>query len=143
MSTTILHNELHSAFNLRLYYSVTIDRLPIIMLNLQFSQGANLGSSNSLNKHQRTKSSPEQLGTTTISPSEASRRLIASESMNDLSPPRHVRHSDIDTDEIPHITPPGTPPPPYPVASPGNDTSNSTINDVSLPPKSDLSNRVR
>ncbi|XP_012137500.1 rho guanine nucleotide exchange factor 2 isoform X9 [Megachile rotundata] len=96
------------------------------------SQGANLGSSNSLNKHQRTKSSPEQLGTTTISPSEASRRLIASESMNDLSPPRHVRHSDIDIDELPHITPPGTPPPPYPVASPGNDTSNSTINDTML-----------
>ncbi|XP_033196749.1 rho guanine nucleotide exchange factor 2 isoform X2 [Bombus vancouverensis nearcticus] len=96
------------------------------------SQGANLGSSNSLNKHQRTKSSPEQLGTTTISPSEASRRLIASESMNDLSPPRHVRHSDIDIDELPHITPPGTPPPPYPVASPGNDTSSSTINDTIL-----------
>ncbi|XP_043803070.1 rho guanine nucleotide exchange factor 12 isoform X2 [Apis laboriosa] len=96
------------------------------------SQGANLGSSNSLNKHQRTKSSPEQLGTTTISPSEASRRLIASESMNDLSPPRHVRHSDIDIDELPHITPPGTPPPPYPVASPGNDTSGSTINDTIL-----------
>ncbi|XP_029032097.2 rho guanine nucleotide exchange factor 11 isoform X2 [Osmia bicornis bicornis] len=96
------------------------------------SQGANLGSSNSLNKHQRTKSSPEQLGTTSISPSEASRRLIASESMNDLSPPRHVRHSDIDIDELPHITPPGTPPPPYPVASPGNDTSNSTINDTTL-----------
>ncbi|KAK9295284.1 hypothetical protein QLX08_010368 [Tetragonisca angustula] len=96
------------------------------------SQGANLGSSNSLNKHQRTKSSPEQLGTTSISPSEASRRLIASESMNDLSPPRHVRHSDIDIDELPHITPPGTPPPPYPVASPGNDTSGSTINDTIL-----------
>ncbi|KAF3422016.1 hypothetical protein E2986_12046 [Frieseomelitta varia] len=96
------------------------------------SQGANLGSSNSLNKHQRTKSSPEQLGTTSISPSEASRRLIASESMNDLSPPRHVRHSDIDIDELPHITPPGTPPPPYPVASPGNDTSGSIINDTIL-----------
>nr|XP_031847705.1 rho guanine nucleotide exchange factor 12 isoform X2 [Nomia melanderi] len=96
------------------------------------SQGANLSSSNSLNKHQRTKSSPEQLGTTTISPAEASRRLIASESMNDLSPPRHVRHSDIDLDEIPHITPPGTPPPPYPVVSPGNDTSSSTINDTTL-----------
>ncbi|XP_076383350.1 rho guanine nucleotide exchange factor 2 isoform X1 [Megalopta genalis] len=96
------------------------------------SQGANLGSSHSLNKHQRTKSSPEQLGTTTISPSEASRRLIASESMNDLSPPRHVRHSENDLDEIPRITPPGTPPPPYPVASPGNDTSSSTINDTTL-----------
>nr|XP_012137499.1 PREDICTED: rho guanine nucleotide exchange factor 12 isoform X5 [Megachile rotundata] len=108
------------------------EQLAAITTNEQLSQGANLGSSNSLNKHQRTKSSPEQLGTTTISPSEASRRLIASESMNDLSPPRHVRHSDIDIDELPHITPPGTPPPPYPVASPGNDTSNSTINDTML-----------
>ncbi|XP_034171982.1 rho guanine nucleotide exchange factor 2 isoform X4 [Osmia lignaria lignaria] len=108
------------------------EQLTAITTNEQLSQGANLGSSNSLNKHQRTKSSPEQLGTTSISPSEASRRLIASESMNDLSPPRHVRHSDIDIDELPHITPPGTPPPPYPVASPGNDTSNSTINDTTL-----------
>ncbi|XP_061927927.1 rho guanine nucleotide exchange factor 11 isoform X5 [Apis cerana] len=108
------------------------EQLAAITTNEQLSQGANLGSSNSLNKHQRTKSSPEQLGTTTISPSEASRRLIASESMNDLSPPRHVRHSDIDIDELPHITPPGTPPPPYPVASPGNDTSGSTINDTIL-----------
>lgn len=108
------------------------EQLAAITTNEQFSQGANLGSSNSLNKHQRTKSSPEQLGTTTISPSEASRRLIASESMNDLSPPRHVRHSDIDIDELPHITPPGTPPPPYPTASPGNDTTNSTINDTLL-----------
>ncbi|KAK1135778.1 hypothetical protein K0M31_000352 [Melipona bicolor] len=108
------------------------EQLAAITTNEQLSQGANLGSSNSLNKHQRTKSSPEQLGTTSISPSEASRRLIASESMNDLSPPRHVRHSDIDIDELPHITPPGTPPPPYPVASPGNDTSGSTINDTML-----------
>ncbi|CAL7948274.1 unnamed protein product [Xylocopa violacea] len=108
------------------------EQLAAITTNEQFSQGANLGSSNSLNKHQRTKSSPEQLGTTTISPSEASRRLIASESMNDLSPPRHVRHSDIDIDDLPHITPPGTPPPPYPVASPGNDTSSSTMNDTIL-----------
>ncbi|XP_076301603.1 rho guanine nucleotide exchange factor 2 isoform X3 [Lasioglossum baleicum] len=108
------------------------EQLAAITTHEQLSQGANLGSSNSLNKHQRTKSSPEQLGTTTISPAEASRRLIASESMNDLSPPRHVRHSDIDLDEIPHITPPGTPPPPYPVSSPGNDTSNSTINDMTL-----------
>ncbi|XP_054000193.1 rho guanine nucleotide exchange factor 12 isoform X5 [Hylaeus anthracinus] len=108
------------------------DQLTAITTNEQFSQGANLGSSNSLNKHQRTKSSPEQLGTTTISPSEASRRLIASESMNDLSPPRHVRHSDIDIEELLHITPPGTPPPPYLTASPGNDTTNSTVNDTLL-----------
>ncbi|XP_043278903.1 rho guanine nucleotide exchange factor 11 isoform X2 [Venturia canescens] len=94
------------------------------------SQGANLGSSGSLNKHQRTKSSPEQLSTTIISPSEASRRLIASESMNDLSPPRHPgRHSSsIDLDDPVHVTPPGTPPPPYPQPSPANESS-STIND--------------
>ncbi|KAK0092536.1 hypothetical protein PV326_001210 [Microctonus aethiopoides] len=95
-----------------------------------FSQGSNLGSPNSLNKHQRTKSSPEQLGTTIISPSEASRLLIASESMNDLSPPRHGRHSGIDLDDpTVHITPPGTPPPPYPQPSPGNDISSSTLNE--------------
>lgn len=104
----------------------------------KLSQGANLGSSGSLNKHQRTKSSPEQLSTTMISPSEASRRLIASESMNDLSPPRHPgRHSSsIDLDDPVHVTPPGTPPPPYPQPSPANETSSSTINDVSSKKKS-------
>ncbi|KAF7394080.1 hypothetical protein HZH68_010899 [Vespula germanica] len=93
-----------------------------------FSQGANLGSSNSLNKHQRTKSSPEQLGASMISPAEASRRLIASESACDLSPTRHARHNDVEVEDLPHITPPGTPPPPYPTPSPGNDTS-SSLND--------------
>ncbi|XP_024942922.1 rho guanine nucleotide exchange factor 11 isoform X3 [Cephus cinctus] len=97
-----------------------------------FSQGANLGSLSSLNKHQRTKSSPEQLGATMISPSEASRRLIASESMNDLSPPKLGRHSGIDLDDPPHVTPPGTPPPPYPIPSPGTDISSSTLNDSVL-----------
>ncbi|KAK4873317.1 hypothetical protein RN001_015346 [Aquatica leii] len=53
--------------------------------------------------HHRTKSSPENL--TVISPAEASRRLIASESMNDLS-----RIEGWET----AATPPGTPPPPYP-----------------------------
>ncbi|KAK0168905.1 hypothetical protein PV327_002662 [Microctonus hyperodae] len=107
-----------------------LDQLAAITTNDQFSQGSNLGSPNSLNKHQRTKSSPEQLGTTIISPSEASRLLIASESMNDLSPPRHGRHSGIDLDDpTVHITPPGTPPPPYPQPSPGNDISSSTLNE--------------
>ncbi|XP_035720374.1 uncharacterized protein LOC118440848 isoform X3 [Vespa mandarinia] len=96
-----------------------------------FSQGANLGSSNSLNKHQRTKSSPEQLGASMISPAEASRRLIASESACDLSPTRHARHNDVEVEDLPHITPPGTPPPPYPTPSPGNDTS-SSLNDTLL-----------
>ncbi|XP_034949191.1 rho guanine nucleotide exchange factor 12 isoform X2 [Chelonus insularis] len=94
-----------------------------------FSQGTNLGSPNSLNKHQRTKSSPEQLGTTTISSSEASRLLLASESMNDLSPPRHGRLSGIDLDDPIHVTPPGTPPPPYPQPNSTIDVTSSTLND--------------
>lgn len=65
-----------------------------------------------------------------MSPSEASRRLIASESMNDLSPPKHVGHNDIDIKELSHITPPGTPPPPYPVSTLGHDIFSSTLNDV-------------
>ncbi|XP_018377341.1 PREDICTED: rho guanine nucleotide exchange factor 12 isoform X1 [Trachymyrmex cornetzi] len=95
-----------------------------------FSQDVNLNASNALSKHQRTKSSPEQLGITAISPSEASKRLIASESMNDLLPPRHVRHNDIDINELPRITPPGTPPPPYPAPVLGQDVFSSTLNDA-------------
>ncbi|XP_046751994.1 rho guanine nucleotide exchange factor 11 isoform X6 [Diprion similis] len=99
---------------------------------VDFSQGANLGSA-ALNKHQRTKSSPEQLGTANLpclSPAEASRRLIASESMNDLSRSKFGRHSGIDLDDPPHITPPGTPPPPYPQSSgSASDHGSSTIND--------------
>ncbi|XP_032676783.1 uncharacterized protein LOC116846699 isoform X4 [Odontomachus brunneus] len=94
-----------------------------------FSQDINLSASNAVAKHQRTKSSPEQLGTTAMSPSEASRRLIASESMSDLSPPKHVGHNDIDIKELSHITPPGTPPPPYPVSTLGHDIFSSTLND--------------
>ncbi|XP_012059743.1 PREDICTED: rho guanine nucleotide exchange factor 11 [Atta cephalotes] len=98
--------------------------------NEQFSQDVNLNASNALSKHQRTKSSPEQLGITAISPSEASKHLIASESMNDLLPPRHVRHNDIDINELPRITPPGTPPPPYPAPVLGQDVFSSTLNDA-------------
>ncbi|XP_046751992.1 rho guanine nucleotide exchange factor 12 isoform X4 [Diprion similis] len=108
------------------------DQLTAITNNGQFSQGANLGSA-ALNKHQRTKSSPEQLGTANLpclSPAEASRRLIASESMNDLSRSKFGRHSGIDLDDPPHITPPGTPPPPYPQSSgSASDHGSSTIND--------------
>ncbi|EFN88062.1 hypothetical protein EAI_15287 [Harpegnathos saltator] len=67
-----------------------------------------------------------------MSPSEASKRLIASESMNDLSPPKHVGYSDIDIKELSHITPPGTPPPPYPVSTLGQDIYSSTLNDGQL-----------
>ncbi|KAL0104700.1 hypothetical protein PUN28_016378 [Cardiocondyla obscurior] len=95
-----------------------------------FSQDADLSASSALSKHQRTKSSPEQLGTTALSPSEASRRLIASESMNDLLPPRHVRHNDIDVNELPRVTPPGTPPPPYPAPVLGQDIFSSTLEDA-------------
>lgn len=92
----------------------------------QFTQGC-------LNKHQRTKSSPEQLGS--VSPAEASRRLIASESMSELAgqPPRPgTRHSGIDLDDPTqgHRTPPGTPPPPYPAPSLA-DLSCSSLNEVS------------
>ncbi|XP_036143967.1 rho guanine nucleotide exchange factor 11 isoform X2 [Monomorium pharaonis] len=94
------------------------------------SQDANLSASNAFNKHQRTKSSPEQLGTTAMSPSEDSRSLIAYESMNDLLPPRHDGHNDIDTNELPRVTPPGTPPPPYPAPVLGQDIFSSTLNDT-------------
>lgn len=53
--------------------------------------------------HHRTKSSPESL--LGINGGEASKRLIASESMNDLSRPDGWDGC---------VTPPGTPPPPYP-----------------------------
>ncbi|XP_025161774.1 uncharacterized protein LOC105192214 isoform X2 [Harpegnathos saltator] len=106
------------------------EQLAAITTNEQFSQDVNLSASNALAKHQRTKSSPEQLGIATMSPSEASKRLIASESMNDLSPPKHVGYSDIDIKELSHITPPGTPPPPYPVSTLGQDIYSSTLNDT-------------
>ncbi|XP_058799501.1 rho guanine nucleotide exchange factor 12 isoform X2 [Phymastichus coffea] len=101
-------------------------------------QGANLGSPSSMGKHQRTKSSPEQL--IAVSPAEASRRLIASESMSELTPKHLARHSGIDLDDLPgYKTPPGTPPPPYPAPNLG-DVFGSTFNesiidnfDVNLP----------
>ncbi|XP_071053113.1 rho guanine nucleotide exchange factor 11 isoform X2 [Onthophagus taurus] len=56
--------------------------------------------------HHRTKSSPDSL--LMMTPAEASRRLIASESMSDIRPAGYGQNA----------TPPGTPPPPYPNASP-------------------------
>lgn len=53
--------------------------------------------------------------------------------MSDLSPLRHVGHDDInDINELPHITPPGTPPPPYPAPALGHDIVSSTLNDVNI-----------
>ncbi|XP_023248166.1 rho guanine nucleotide exchange factor 12 isoform X2 [Copidosoma floridanum] len=100
----------------------------------QFSS-AHLGSSSVLSKHQRTKSSPEQLGI--ISSAEASRRFIATELMNELAQqsvslnrPGGGRYSGIDLDEpqAGHRTPPGTPPPPYPAPTYG-DSSCSSLNE--------------
>lgn len=54
--------------------------------------------------HHRTKSSPDPISI--VSPGDSSRRLVASESLNDLS---------LSTEGWDLIaTPPGTPPPPYP-----------------------------
>lgn len=54
--------------------------------------------------------------------------------MNDLSPSRHHlghgRLSGIDLDDPIHITPPGTPPPPYPQPSPGVDVLSAALNEV-------------
>ncbi|XP_011645376.1 rho guanine nucleotide exchange factor 11-like [Pogonomyrmex barbatus] len=52
--------------------------------------------------------------------------------MNDLLPPGHVGHNNIDINELSHITPPGTPPPPYPAPILGQDIFSSTLNDQAL-----------
>ncbi|GJQ79318.1 hypothetical protein Trydic_g16185 [Trypoxylus dichotomus] len=75
--------------------------------------------------HHRTKSSPESL--LLLSPAEASRRLIASESMSDL---RQLHYDST-------ATPPGTPPPPYPspVSSrklPDNNCSSADTEEVDI-----------
>ncbi|KAI4470985.1 rho guanine nucleotide exchange factor 2 isoform d [Holotrichia oblita] len=76
--------------------------------------------------HHRTKSSPESL--LLLSPSEASKRLIASESMSDMRP----LHYDTTA------TPPGTPPPPYPSPVtcrklPDNSRSSANTEEVDIP----------
>ncbi|GLG94480.1 Uncharacterized protein GBIM_01690 [Gryllus bimaculatus] len=68
----------------------------------------------SLHTHHRTKSSPDPLNMQNLSPSEASKRLIASESMSDLSyGSKRTRSSGGFDMDSPRVTPPGTPPPPY------------------------------
>lgn len=76
--------------------------------------------------HHRTKSSPESL--LLLSPAEASKRLIASESMSDIRP----LHYDTTA------TPPGTPPPPYPSPVtcrklPDNNRSSANTEEVDIP----------
>nr|XP_018910906.1 PREDICTED: rho guanine nucleotide exchange factor 11 isoform X3 [Bemisia tabaci] len=68
--------------------------------------------------HHRTKSSPDQISNLlgNLSLSEASKRLIASESISDLSLGTKRAKSGVVCDvDSPRITPPGTPPPPYPI----------------------------
>ncbi|XP_063995232.1 rho guanine nucleotide exchange factor 12 isoform X4 [Diachasmimorpha longicaudata] len=132
-STSNTHNIMQSGTLETERYLMTHLTAPTTSYSIpnSFSQDARMSSPTGLSKHQRTKSSPEQLGTS-ISPSEASRRLIASESMNDLSPFRHTRHSGIDVDDPIRITPPGTPPPPYPQPHQNADLLSSTLNDSSV-----------
>lgn len=68
--------------------------------------------------HHRTKSSPESL--LGLNGAEASKRLIASESLNDLSRPDGWDGA---------VTPPGTPPPPYPSPHSGRKDRNSNNTD--------------
>lgn len=67
-------------------------------------------SQSSVQTHHRAKSSPDPLGNHS-SNAEASKRLIVSESMSDLSNSKRSKAGwDLDS---PRVTPPGTPPPPY------------------------------
>uniref|UniRef100_A0A8D9EQ02 Rho guanine nucleotide exchange factor 12 n=1 Tax=Cacopsylla melanoneura TaxID=428564 RepID=A0A8D9EQ02_9HEMI len=82
--------------------------------------------------HQRTQSSPDQMNSLNISP-EGHKRLPSSESLQDLS---HKRCRSTGGGEIatpsPHITPPGTPPPPYPapvLVPDAHDSSGACRND--------------
>ncbi|XP_066992612.2 rho guanine nucleotide exchange factor 12 isoform X3 [Anabrus simplex] len=66
--------------------------------------------------HHRTKSSPDPLSMQNLTPAEASKRMLASESMSDLSfgSKRSKGSSGVGFDvDSPRVTPPGTPPPPY------------------------------
>ncbi|KAG8266959.1 Rho guanyl-nucleotide exchange factor activity protein [Homalodisca vitripennis] len=60
--------------------------------------------------HHRTKSNPDTMSAHNLSLAEASKRLIASESMSELRKARGGVAWDVDS---PRVTPPGTPPPPY------------------------------
>lgn len=72
----------------------------VVICVVVISQSAHLSN----HTHHRTKSSPDPL--MIMSPGESSRRLVASESLNDLSRTNENWENP--------ATPPGTPPPPYP-----------------------------
>ncbi|XP_073986570.1 rho guanine nucleotide exchange factor 2 isoform X3 [Rhodnius prolixus] len=83
--------------------------------------------------HHRTKSSPDTLNTN-LSLAEASKRLIASESMSELSFAKRCRGGESwEVDSPRMMTPPGTPPPPY-VSSASLDDTYSHIPDEDAPP---------
>ncbi|XP_034243741.1 rho guanine nucleotide exchange factor 12-like, partial [Thrips palmi] len=68
------------------------------------------GSQSTVQTHHRAKSSPDPLNNHS-SNAEASKRLIVSESLSDLSNSKRSKAGwDLDS---PRVTPPGTPPPPY------------------------------
>ncbi|XP_075211643.1 rho guanine nucleotide exchange factor 2 isoform X3 [Lycorma delicatula] len=74
---------------------------------------AGSGSTTGMHTHHRTKSSPDTL-TTNTSLAEASKRLISSESMSELSVVAKRTKGGVAWDvDSPRPTPPGTPPPPY------------------------------
>ncbi|XP_049947782.1 rho guanine nucleotide exchange factor 12 [Schistocerca serialis cubense] len=87
-----------------------------------------------LNTHHRTKSSPDPLNIQNLSPAEASRQLIASESMLDLSfaSKRSKSTGSSCNMESPRATPPGTPPPPY-----GGSSTNIEGSDAPFPAEDD------
>ncbi|KAK3923698.1 Rho guanine nucleotide exchange factor 12, partial [Frankliniella fusca] len=67
------------------------------------------GSQGTVHTHHRAKSSPDPLNNHCAN-AEASKRLIVSESLSDLSNAKRSKGWDLDS---PRVTPPGTPPPPY------------------------------
>ncbi|XP_069677128.1 rho guanine nucleotide exchange factor 12 isoform X3 [Periplaneta americana] len=81
-----------------------------------------------LHTHHRTKSSPDPLNMQNMSLAEASKRLIASESMSDLSfGPKRVKGGGTWDVDSPRVTPPGTPPPPYGSSSAANSEGLETV----------------
>uniref|UniRef100_A0A1B6C0U4 Rho guanine nucleotide exchange factor 12 n=1 Tax=Clastoptera arizonana TaxID=38151 RepID=A0A1B6C0U4_9HEMI len=79
--------------------------------------------------HHRTKSNPDSLHPHNLSLVEASKRLIASESMSELNFTKRSKGGvawDVDS---PRITPPGTPPPPYGGSNPLTEGETNDEND--------------
>ncbi|PSN51924.1 hypothetical protein C0J52_06309 [Blattella germanica] len=86
----------------------------LVNLSMQAEHEAVNPQVSALHTHHRTKSSPDPLNMQNMSLAEASKRLIASESMSDLTcGPKRVRGGSSRDVDSPRVTPPGTPPPPY------------------------------